>query len=200
MPNPAGQPQRTPTPHALQAVPTRDARESVIAVLTRHFAEDRLSLEEFERRAELAYAAATTADLDALTADMAIEAPEEVPSRIVAVFSNQERSGPATVPRQQRVSCLFGNVELDLRQATFVQGVSEMEISAVFGNVEIILPPHIRVEVIGGAFLGSFGASGANTPRDAPIVLRVSGRAVFGNVEIRQGRAGAPPAFLPPRE
>jgi len=190
----------TSSPAPLSPAPTRDAREQAITELTRHFAEDRLSLDEFDRRAELAYAVTTTADLAALTADVAaptLPATEE--SRpIVAIFSNQERSGGGVVPRRQRVSCTFGNVELDLLKATFAQGISEIDVSCVFGNVEIVVPAHVRVEVTGSAILGSFGARAGAGAGDASVVLRVTGRAVFGTVEVRSWRAGAPAAFPAP--
>ena len=46
------------------------ARERVIALLTEGYAQDHLTLDEFERRAAAAYAARTPADLATLTADL----------------------------------------------------------------------------------------------------------------------------------
>ena len=46
------------------------ARERVIALLTDRYAQDHLSLDEFERRAAAAYSARTPDDLATLTADL----------------------------------------------------------------------------------------------------------------------------------
>jgi hypothetical protein len=59
--------QRVPT-----MVPTVSpaARERVIALLTERYAQDHLTLDEFERRAAAAYAARSLDELAALTADL----------------------------------------------------------------------------------------------------------------------------------
>ena len=190
-------------PHeVLPTAPSRDAREHAIAALTRHFAEDRLSLEEFDRRAELAFSVATVAELEGLTADVggAPTTPVEAPGRLRALFSSQERSGPAIVPRRQELSCIFGSVELDLRQATFAPGDSVIDLSVAFGSVEITVPADVRIELDAHAAFGAISTGGsANAPPGAPVVLRIVGRVTFGSVEIGRGRFGAPSAFLQPR-
>lgn len=199
-----------PPPSAPLPAPTREARERVVELLSLHFAEDRLSMEEFERRVTAAYAAPRSADLEALVADL--PAPSAAPAatgaattdvvpaegKIVAVLSSNERRGHAIVPRHLKVVSVLGNAELDLRRAVFAPGVTEIEVKAVLGNVEITLPAGVRVEMTGQAFLASFGAwtrapegdeTGADTtlpaPRTPEIVVRLTGRAVLASVEVR---------------
>lgn len=182
-------------------LPPLSARERVVDLLQLRFADDCLSMAEFERRVAVAYQAKSLGELNALVADLApaaIDASVPERGRIVAILSNNERSGTPPVPRRLEIVAVLGNVELDLSDATFASGITEIDISAVFGNVEISVPPGIRVESSGSAFLGNFDHKTTaiiGYPNDAERALRITGHAVFSSVEI-----GAAPARLATRE
>lgn len=180
----------------LPAAPAAAARERVVALLSRHFANDELTHEEFERRLDLTYRAATPAELDAVlvglpalpepatAAAAAVEPPRL--ARIRALFSGQERRSAAwAVPRRLEVSVRAGYVELDLTRATFAPGLTEIDVSVFMGYTEIFFPPGVRVENEGGAVLGYFAVKGgaASEAAGSPAVVRVTGRAVLGYVE-----------------
>lgn len=117
-----------------------------------------------------------------------VVAADRVPARegIVVFWSSNKREGRWTLPRAMRVASVMGSAELDLREAEFGEGVSEIEVLAVFGNVEISVPVGVRVECVGESMMGSFELrmSGApEFPPDAPT-LRVRGSAYFSNVEV----------------
>lgn len=176
---------------AADSGPTLSDRERVVELLQLRFADDRLSLDEFERRVAAAYQAKTTAELGDLVADLpsALAVPL-VPEhgRISATFSNHERSGPMAIPRDFEIASVFGNVELDMTDATFAAGVTEIRISAVMASVELTLPLGIRVECTGEGMFGNFdckAAMVAGYPTDPDRVVRISGHAVFGSVEIQ---------------
>jgi len=80
---------------------------------------------------------------------------------------------------------VFGYVEIDLRDAVIGEDVTELEVRAVFGNVEIIVPPTLAVDAHGVGIFGNFEAF-ERVPRDpsGSPVLRITGKAVFGNVEV----------------
>lgn len=174
-------------------LPAGSDREAVIQRLSAAFASDHLSLEELERRLDAVYQATTRAELERLTADLpaAAAAPVPVgpplPAQVFAIFSSNEQGGPLDVPTRLEVRSIFGNVELDLRFANFQPGVTEIEVTAVFGNVEIGLPFDVAVENLGMGVLGNFQCKRARsadpgvTPR---CIVRLTGRAVFANVEI----------------
>ena len=63
------------------------------------------------------------------------------------------------------------------------------------GYVEIRVPAGVRVESSGRAFLGYFALKGATG--DAPVVLRVTGRASIGYVEVQLPEA--PRGVIRPR-
>ena len=193
-----------PTSLPDQMMPALSARERVVDLLQLRFADDRLSLEEFERRVALAYRTTTIAELDALVADLAPDVtPEVTPdgpaapptARILTILSNNERSGSMLLPQRLEIVTVMGNVELDIRDATFAPGLTEIDISAALGNVEITLPWGIRVESTGSAFVGNFDCrAGSDTSVTARTgqMIRITGHSVFSSVEI----SSAPPGPL----
>lgn len=189
-----------------------ETREQVLAQLSDAFAKDELGLEEFETRVDSAYQASTEAGLFALVKDLTprtelVVAPAPVaalavpPSavsrapRVLAVLGNVERRGRFQVPDGYRATSVLGNIELDLRDVAFLDGVTHLHVRAVLGNVEIIVPPHLPVECEGNGILASFAALNrvpAEGPEGGPI-LRIIGSALLGNVEIRTLPRGVSP-------
>jgi len=170
------------------------ARERVIALLTERYAQDHLTLEEFERRAEAAYAATTPAVLMALTADLgeggvpAVRA--SLPAGNVGVVMGSLVRDMHAVPRHLDVRTVLGNVELDLTHASFAPGVTEIALHAFMGNIEIQLPAHVGVEDHVSAVLGSFeyrrhprAASWAESSSVA-CVVRFTGRVTMSSAEV----------------
>ncbi len=179
-------------------LPLPEAREQVVALLQNRFANSDLTIEEFERRITGAYSARSSAQLEALIADFqSVRIPMTIPTegKIVSVLANHERGGIMSVPRHFSIAAVLGNVELDLRDATFELGATEIEISAVFGNVSLTLPLGVRVDGTGTAFLGSFDhklATGAMYFTDTERVIRITGNAVFASVTIDVGPSSFP--------
>ncbi len=147
-------------------------RAKVIEALTEHFAQDRLSLEELELRLDRVYAASTPSalsevisDLPALAQPTAVAQPRSaVPARekgkektLVAFMSGVSRKGPWPVPETVNAIAIMGGIELDLRFAQLTAPVTEIQIFALMGGVEVIIPPGVRVESEGFAFMGGFG-------------------------------------------
>jgi hypothetical protein len=178
-------------------------RERIVQTLSAHFAQDQLTLTEFERRLERAYGLTSADQLRALVADLpgvdavgsSSLAPEgpvlvpsaEVPARaaILAVMGGSERTGSWIVPRQLKVFVLMGGAELDLREARFGPGVTEIEVIVVMGGVSIIVPPGVRVESMGTAFMGGFELKAGDATALSPAnpIVRLSGLAIMGGVE-----------------
>ena len=182
-------------------VALRDRREAVIQVLTDSFANDIIDLDTFDERTLRAHQATTVAALDALVVDLEplpsdarraplarvnVDAAIARPRRknLVAVFSNVERRGAWVVPPALRAQAVFGNVELDFRDASFAPGVTELDLMVVFGNVEIIVPANLAVECEGLAVFASFEHAGTAVHDPDRPLLRIRGSAVFGSVEV----------------
>jgi hypothetical protein len=171
MPNP-------PTPFTEPLPPA--ARERVIEVLTRHFAADDLTEAQLDARLAAVHAATTRRELDAIIADLPPLGGDDTVN-VIATLSGQERKVAGVVPRELRVRARLGYVELDLTQARFEPGVTTIDVRSFAGYVQIRFPAGVRVEANGRAFLGYFAVQGATA--DAPIVVRLTGRASLGFVE-----------------
>ncbi|HEY2410162.1 MAG TPA: LiaF domain-containing protein [Polyangiaceae bacterium] len=181
----------------------RAAREKTIEQLTTAFTRDELSLAEFEARLDRAYAVATENELPTLVSDLSAEvtaveltppsavelaplASETRMQRTVAILGSVERRGHWTLARASGAKAVLGSVVIDLRDVALQPGVTTLEVSALLGSVEIIVPPQLAVESFGSSILGSF-ESLQRVPRvsDPELpVLRVTGRAVLGSVEV----------------
>lgn len=167
------------------------ARDRAVEAMTRAFTEDRISDEILEAGLDLIYRATTLAELERVTARLPVAsepietspAPVDPPAlAVTAWFSGHEQS-LRTVPRELRVRARFGYVELDLRDAEFGPGITEIDVRAFAGYVQLRLPDHVRIESRGRGVFGFFSArsSGSDDP-EAPVV-RLSGRALFGFAE-----------------
>jgi len=182
------------------------AKERVVQDLADHFAQDRLSMHEYERRVELAYRAASADALRDLTKDLvpsppvrvtqapvASSAEASVPARssraknFFALMSGVVRRGNWTVPSRIRAFAWMGGIGLDLREAELSGPVTDIYVFAMMGGVEIIVPPDVRLESDGFAIMGGFEdqlKEPASRDPDAPVI-RVHGFAFMGGVEAR---------------
>ena len=157
-------------------------RQATIDRLCERFAEDRLSMDDFERRLDLAHRATTTSQLRSLVAGFppmtpqraggspapstppgpAFPAetvpPERVPARqfMAGILGASTRGGVWVAPREMYAVALMGGVELDFREAGFGPGVTEVTVFAMWGGVDIIVPPDLQVECNGAGILGGF--------------------------------------------
>ena len=199
-----------PEPSPLPIPSLEQARTEVGRVLSDHFAEDRIDVDEFERRLELTFKATTVegvrAQLAGLPGDTATTQPgadadadpDVLPAPIdhrpgarrktlVAFMSGVVRRGAWIVPSKLNVIAMMGGVELDLRRGRLDAGVTTINVFAFMGGVQITVPPHVRVEADGLAFMGAFEDRGdEHAPaRSGAPVIRVSGLAFMGGVEIR---------------
>jgi hypothetical protein len=166
-------------------------RERTIALLREHTAEGRLTLEEFTQRMSAAYLARTHDELEELARDLP-PAHEHVGSRrrptrfLLSLFGSTERDGRISVPR--RVGCLtaFGNIDLDLRQATLeTSDVTTIVALAVFGAIDIYVPEGIEVDLHGLALGGHKRARGRDPgPQPGTPLVRVFALSIFAGIDV----------------
>lgn len=186
-------------------LPLDERRERAVRLLGEHFAEDHLSVEEFERQVDLVYSATTPMEIESVFRNLpalksasslerrAPELParvraEDVPARgmQVAVLSGAERKGAWTPARRFTSIALMGGTGLDLREARLGPGVTEIRVIAIMGGTEIIVPPGLAVRTRGFGFMGGFDGldqPSADPDPDAPIVI-IKGIAFMGGVEV----------------
>ncbi|MGI9627291.1 MAG: DUF1707 SHOCT-like domain-containing protein [Longimicrobiales bacterium] len=192
------------------------ARTNTIDLLSEHFAQDHLSLEDFERRVGKVHRAETLEALQALlkglptgnvpatlddTRGTSLAPPigASVPAarvkesdRAVAVFSETKRLGRWIPARENQIVAALGSVVLDLREAMLGPGVTTFKCLTFLGSVEVIVPEGLYVECGGSAVLGSFehhDHSPASLDPAGPVV-RIEGMAVLGSVEVQVREVG----------
>lgn len=188
----------------------RQQRELAITRLCRHFALDHLEAEELEQRIDRAHQAATAAELEALFEGLPpleqATAPLPVPRRgtpddfqiVLALMGGTQRKGSWTPPRSLYVTAVMGGAVLDFREAHLATGVTEVYVLALMGGVEIIVPPGVHLESHGVGIMGGFEHAGRGRfPVDASVpVIRVTGAAIMGGVEVRVREPGEPAGSL----
>ena len=184
-------------------------RQQAIDALCEHFANDALSVEEFERRVDRAHKAESmdefrklledlpSGDLPVRREDVAPTAVERAQASVpasrvkerglmVAALGGVERKGRWIPARQNYAVSIMGGVVLDFREALLPPGETEVWIFTAMGGAEIIVPPGLTVESDGIAILGSFEHredAVLSPDPDAPR-LHLRGLAIMGGVEV----------------
>src|SRR5688572_17114739 len=150
------------------ATPLSQNRQVTIDALCEHFANDVMTVEEFERRVDTAHQAETIDELRELLRDLpggglpvvasdgavtvrgrgySLARPENVreTAHAVAILGGSRRVGRWTPARVNNAFAFCGGVEFDFREAVMPPGVTEVKVFAMWGGVEIIVPPGMNV-------------------------------------------------------
>jgi hypothetical protein len=182
----------------------REQRQHTIDRLCELFAQDRLTLEELERRIDVAERTLDRSELGALLADLqprtpAVAGTSPLPATrgvslpiernrngtILAIMGAAERRGAWHPAEHNFVLCLMGGADLDFREVQLPPGVTEVFVIACMGGCEIVVPPDLQVEVNGVGIMGGFGhrAPGTRPGPNMPL-LRINGFALMGGVDV----------------
>jgi hypothetical protein len=181
-------------------VPLERERERTIELLSQHFANDNLSLDELESRLEQVYRAGSVPALRELTRDLpsdAVEpqerlaaplsevfAPEE--GRIVSIMAETKRRGFWLVPRKLNLWTIMSDTRLDLTQAQLAPGVTEIHLRSVMAAVKVIVPSGVRVVVQPSAFMAEVADETIDPPpvgSGAPVV-RITGPVIMAELKV----------------
>lgn len=179
-----------PGPRDLRA--SDSDRERVIELLGQAVADGRLTAAEHADRVERAYQARTLGDLAGLTADLA--APADQPIRldsrraVTGVFGRDGRDGHWVVPASFPVLAVFGEVELDLRDALLESSRTVIYATVVAGTLHLILPEGVTVETSGTTLL----------TRQITRGSRAAGRLAAGRGRPQDPGPAAPQPGVPP--
>jgi hypothetical protein len=191
--------QEPPAPPAVRA--SNAEREATVTRLQTAVGEGRIDLDEFSQRAAAAYAATTTAELDALLVDLPAPGPAgpvgevgEAPAgEVVSSLFGDAKLSPVTVV-PERVTTVFGDVRIDLRGLRTSAGTVQLQLGTVFGDVEVIVSEGVTAEMSGFTVFGDRRTELASVPRLAgtPHVV-VRGWTIFGDLRLRSLAPGESP-------
>ena len=112
-------------------------------------------------------------------------------AKVTAIFSGTKRSGAWVPAQHNKVTAVFGGIELDFRDVELPSAVTEIELQVVFGGVELYVPPGVRIEVETNAILGGIELQDpVETPAPDAPVIRLTGFCLLGGVEVHERMAG----------
>jgi hypothetical protein len=132
-------------------------RDRVIALLGEAAADGRLTGDEHADRVERAYQARTLGQLAALTTDLVGQEAQPIKldgrRAVTAVFSRDSRDGRWVVPDSLPVVAIFGEVELDMREALLQSGRIVVYATLIAGTLHLLVPSGVSVETTGTGVL-----------------------------------------------
>jgi hypothetical protein len=190
-----------PDPQHLRA---SDAdRERVAEKLREAAGDGRLTMDELDERLDAVYAAKTYAELVPITSDLPdtgnVPAPSQSPSRdvrqyggegtshtAIAILGGFSRKGDWVVPRTFNAFMLMGGGEIDMREARFAEPEVSIHVVAIMGGCEITVPEDATVNVTGVGIMGAFEHSVVGAGSPGGPVIKVSGVALMGGVEVKR--------------
>ncbi len=165
-------------------------REAIVDVLGEAVAQGRLSFTEFEERVARAYEAKTFGQLQALTSDLpAASVGSALPAihagPMLALLSNEGRTGKWLVPPRLRVRAVLGSVDLDFCEAVLSSREVVIDVHVLLGSVTLVVPDGVHVRVHGTAVMGSRGSRLRKPPGPDVPTIDVRGVVVLGHLDVR---------------
>lgn len=161
--------------------PSEPERERAVIALREHHVAGSLTLEEFTDRVGIALTGDIAAALRDLPAQM-----RRKPTRFVpALFSSTRRDG--RLRSRRRVLCVvgFGNIDLDLRQASLEGDVVTVIGLSAFSALDVYVPEGVEVDLHGLAVFGHKNARGHDTaPLPGTPLVRVYLFGLFSGIDV----------------
>jgi|SRR5215831_18456777 len=101
-----------------------------------------------------------------------------------AIFGQKRAIGRSESFRHAEVAVLFGNCDLDLRDAQLAPGGAKVETLAAFGRVRLIVPDDWSIERGDELILGGYVNHAGGTTPDPRKVVRLEGVVFGGELEV----------------
>lgn len=191
------------------SMPTEKLRDRLMDDLVKHYSNEHIDLNEFERRTDMVAKASSRGELIAQVSDLpALDAEEgrtRAPRRrseagqgwslatgsvrqndfAIGIFGGADFKGVWSAPRRLANMSIFGGVNIDFRKAIIPPEGVVVSCICAFGGTDIIVPPGVRVATRGIGIFGGFDRPNNEVDDpDAPTIV-VEGLAVFGGVSVK---------------
>lgn len=102
-----------------------------------------------------------------------------------AVFGSAKRRVNSKSFKGGSASRVFGDSEIDLRDADLAEEGAVLDISAVFGDIKVLVPKSWPLDVYSSKILGDFENNTENEQRSEGKRLVIRANVVFGDIKIR---------------
>jgi hypothetical protein len=159
-------------------------RDAAVARLRDAYADGQISHEDFgellDRVLTTTSRATVAAVLEALPA-----AEDERTTDIQAVMGKIRREGRWQVPRRLRISSEYGEVRLDLTQASFATPEVEIELQLTYGSARVTLPADATLDLDGLTSDWKQPRYDDKHRRDPGRVVRITGHLQYGRLKVR---------------
>lgn len=110
------------------------------------------------------------------------------PLLLSGIFGSTKRSGQWQVPAHVVLRRRMGSAELDFTDAVFGSAHTLLELDMIGGSVELRVPDDMHVESTVQTTAASYQDHRKHNPGSSGRSLTISGRAVWGSVEVRGPR------------
>lgn len=181
--------------------PNMELRDQILEDLSHLYAQDKISVEDYERRVSAVVSAPSDADAKMVNFDILApgryESPtsrghstSSVPERpgstrdVVAIFSGTTLKGWFKAPELINAAAIFGGAEIDLRDAEIPESGITIEVAAIFGGVDIFLPDWVHVDIEGVPIFGDISRPRESGDPRGPLI-KIRGSAIFGGIDIK---------------
>ena len=195
-------------------------RHEAIRLLSQALSTDRIPVEQFESRLALVRQAPNRATLDAIIADLVPTGEYDPPPpvamtpygepvdigaitpaeviRISTILSSSKRAGSWTVPYRLEIKVVLGDLTIDLREAVFFSDTLEIDLDILLGGLTLIVPAGTQVENETNERWSSTSHSTRSTQgvRTVGLLVRITGRVRWSNIEIKEKRRPGEPSPL----
>lgn len=102
----------------------------------------------------------------------------------VAIFGGGNKKFVSKNLKGGKISCVFGGLEIDLRDSTPEDGAT-IEIFCMFGGVELLVPEDWKINMAATAIFGGFSDDRAKVTTDTIATVHVKGFVMFGGGELK---------------
>jgi hypothetical protein len=178
-------------------------RDQVRELLSRAYAEGRISADEHSDRTSAVAQARTFDELTALTADLvpvppapstvatssrAASTPARVDDRserLIAIFTSGKRVGPWRVAHSTSAQVVLGDALIDLTEATFDTDTVEINCTQLAGMTRVRVPVGTNVVFETANVLGTSSIKDVGPPDPAMPTVVIRGVNIMGDIQVR---------------
>lgn len=175
-------------------------RKKTLELLENNFAHDVITVDEYEKRVDIALNTSISEDLIRISSDLILlstnkPSSDTPPAKhrkqddlIVGILSGIKRRSPWKPAKHNKIFTVMGGVDLDFTEVKLPSGTTTIEFFCIMGGLDIIVPEGIRVDLAGLPIMGGI-ENHITDPEDPDCpVLKVRGIVLLGGVEVKPPR------------
>ena len=169
-------------------------------MLSTAYADGRLTIEEFQERNDIVWAAKTlrdlaplTKDLGAMPAAMVVTGPsgslarvdQVAPRQSFAVLATRNQAAEWIVPGSMSSLVVMGSDNYDFRQATFTSPHVALNLGVIMGSVVLRLPEGVAIVDKTVPIMATVETKGMKPPTPGAPIIELRGFVFMGTVTVQ---------------